>query len=421
MTYSGPTAAGLGALGLATQYVPGGAGDPATFVVPTEFLLAKTLGLKSTAKVNKHKTFGNSRDSNRVMRNGKFKNGGQFTYPFFPTFGLLLPVAGLGTSSLMSAVASDTAASITTATGVSTVVLTGGSGTYIPGAWVDTDTGANQETRQIITWTSGTKTLTMAALDLTHGATPAVVQPQQLKVYPFSRTTGFENDLRRISAEENVGGAWAWRYSNCMVGKWEIAGGKDSVVATVDLAASTQRLRATPTSFSATLQQDQDAIHAFQNTDGFLVTGADPTATGTSTVQRTLWVEDWKFSLDNHLIEAETWNNDVSYQYFPGDDREVMLDYKIINTAQRAAAWEDLVAQNKEAPLFISMAQNVGTPSSKSWNAVGVYVPNAHYEDSEDIVQQGSVIGEHIKAAGRSTGGDVAQLWIRNSAIVAAI
>lgn len=371
--------------------------DPAAVVAPTQFTMGESDGLGATFDQLERNVFGGGRDSDRGHRTGKAKAGGNVTLGFYADNGIEYLINGLGTEAYTPAPAADTTTAITTSGGVSILTLASGAAPYGVPSIVTVDTGATQECLPVIGWNSGTKQLTLPALQNTHAASGTTVQLLGYHLSnPYTEASGYANLLRRMSIEDNVGNIYSYAYPNTMVGKWALkATGKKSEV-TVDLVCSGKRqLLASPTAFN---ESDPSLNNlSFEFTDGFVVMPVDPAGSGTSTLQRSGDVEDWDLTIDNKMRELPCLDGSAYYRYFPGQ-RQIDITFTMLSSTNRPVGFEDFVKQQKNAQWFAFACQNVGTPADPSWQAVCFYVPNLRYLQSKDKKGINDIVGETITA-----------------------
>lgn len=344
--------------------------------------------------------YAGSVDTNRQQRVGKAKVGGNLAHDLYSDLGIPLLIAALGQNQVKTAVASDTISTVTTTGGKSSIVLTTGSGTYTVGAWTLIGSGASQEIRRVISWTSGTKTLVVGALSLVHGAGTTVVQPQQIRGY-----TSPQASSRLVSVEECLGGVYSNHYLNGYVNKYDLKAQKDSIGITEEILFDAQRVEGqVPTAYATTSLTDQNLANAFAFTDCLLIVGNDDGATGASSVSQSLNVEDYSLSISLNCTQKAYPDGNDFYRVFQGGKRVVSIDYALMNGANRPAIWSDFVKGNVEAAFYASHARNTGTPSNPSWVATGFYAANVHYDDAEEIRVLDDPIGETVKCTARNNG-----------------
>lgn len=411
-----------GYLGVATESIPGTTpfGTPGLWLPPTDFIPTEAKNFPSDPDVFKPPVFLGSRAAMPVMRNGKFKTTGVFNSPLFCNVGMLMLPAGLGGATYLPAVASDTAISITTVGNISTIVLTGGTGAYTQNAWFLADTGASQECKRILSWTPGTKSLTCVALSKTHTGTPAIVQPAQNKISPLFAAGGYSNQLRTVSAEDNVGDLYSYQYANGLISKQVLKGSKDKIDIAHDLSFSALPLpSATPTALVK--PSDLELRTPYNFNDCYVLVSADPSATGASSFQRILIAEDWTVTLTNKLAEYALADNTQSYRFFPSGGREVAIEYSILQTSNRQAGYEDLVKPGVETPFFVDNAQNVGTLANPIWQAFGITCPSVHIEKSAKVDGLDKSIGEKLSGQARDISSTLGEMsyFILNNAVAA--
>ncbi len=419
MANTGISGGDSGFVGIATESIPSGTGTRGAFVVPTDFPPVEAK--KVTRKPDKTalKVHTGSRDTTAIQRNTKYKRAMTFNLALLGNTGSLLHPAALGGCVWIPAVASDTIASITTVNGISTLVLTGGTGSYTLNAWTTLDTGPLWEARQILSWTPASKTMTVAALKFAHGALPAIVQPGQNKISPLSSTGGYSNALRSVSIENNVGGLYSQQYPDALITKQTFKASKDKIDVAYDFNFSATPTRpAIPTAYVR--PADLDFRTPYSYNDGFIVVNADTLASGASAFQQVLVSTDWTVTLMNKLDEHALNDNTDTYRYWPVGERTVTVDYSLLQAANRPAGYEDTLIKNVESPFMASYAQNVGTVATPVLQAFGLVIPNVHWEDADEIDTLDVSIAEKLPGTARSNGSqDILDYFIVNNATAA--
>jgi len=422
MANTGISGGDSGYVGIATESIPGGIGARGTFVSPTDFPPVEAK--KPTRKPDKTaiKAYTGSRDTTAIQRNTKYKRAMTFNLALLGNTGALLHPAALGGCVWIPAVASDTIASVTTVNGISTLVLTGGTGgagAYTQNAWISLDPGPLWEARQILSWTPGTKTMTVAALKFAHGALPSIVQPGQNKISPLSAASGYSNALRSVSIENNVGGLYSQQYPDGLIAKQTFKASKDKIDVAYDFNFSAPPTRpAIPTAYVR--PADLDFRTPYSYNDGFIVVNADTQATGVSTFQQVLLSTDWTVTLMNKLDEHALNDNTDTYRYWPVGERTVTVDYSLLQAANRPAGYEDTLIKNVESPFMASYAQNVGTAAAPVLQAFGLVIPNVHWEDAEEMDTLDISIAEKLPGTARPNGSqDILDYFIVNNATAA--
>ncbi len=397
----------MGYIGIETESLPGGTGTPGLFVTPTDFIPVESKTLASTVVKAKPSTMQGDRATMQVRRSGKRDQAGAFTQYLFPTAGMKAWSAALGQSTAVAAVASDTVTSFATAAGVTTMVLTGGTGNYQNGQFVLIDTAAAQEIRVVESWVIGTKTMMVKALSLVHAPTTCTIvgQAQRSGSTINPANSAFANQLPTLSIEDNMAGLFSWQYPNCLVGKLNLKGSGDHFALAVDVSASTQRIAATtPTAFNATANLAQDMHTPYNYNDGYIRVWSDPAATGTSTLQ-TILATNVDITVDNHLIKKDQLMDGTNVaHYYPGP-RDVMVSWDLINQANRSAAYQDLLITDRETPFFMSVTENVGTATAPVWVGFSAYAPSVNTDVATDLDPAANTLEEHVAGAGMKRNG----------------
>ena len=384
-------------------------GAPGVFVAPTQFLMAESDTLDSQPAQIVRDVFGGSRDSDQGHRTGKYTTGGQVGLGLYPDNGFPIVVAGIGKDTLLASIASDTTTALATAAGISTGTLSSGAGAYVVGQPIllDADASGIQEPRQVLSWNSGTKQFTTAALTNAHAAVgTTVVGPATHQVSPYANSDAAKLLLRFLSVEQNIGGKYSQRYADCMVGKLNLKGAAAKFELQADIVANADRKLANgiggnpaATSFS----QDSSWTNlSFEFTDGFGAFSVDPTDSGTASLQLVTDMMDWELDINNNMKPTPTFDNLDTIRNFPMK-REVTLKFSLLNQASRPVAWTDFVTQNKNMAWFAQAAFNYGTSIAPDWRIFCIYIPALRFTKATPIHGLTDIVGESIEAVALKT------------------
>jgi hypothetical protein len=351
---------------------------PGTFQTPTNTLWATGITTTETADQIRKAYYAGARASENGLAPGKISSAGQFTYPLMPNVGVQWLKAALGKATYLAiGTPTTTTGTVTTANGISTLVLTADIAVS-PGWWVQIGAGATLEMRQVISYVAGTKTLVVPALVANAAASSglAVTQPGQHKISILTSTdTGFA-DLPRYSVAFAKGGLYDWRYPGTFAGQLKVAWGNQDATVTLDVVAPFAPFRATPSSFAPTATEYKDMSSFYTINQAWVATEQDETAAGTSSVGMLTTVESAEITIMNTPVEKRYLNMNRHATYYP-TILNISGQYAYVNLSKRNAAYEDYIDTPlvTDVPLWISMWSNrdsVPTPQ-----CLGFYVPNA--------------------------------------------
>jgi hypothetical protein len=393
------------------------AGTPnTTFTTPSGNTLYVESNSGSTdAKVINKDYMAGSRFADIGIRVSKFSSQAQVQYPLFPYMGMSFLKGAIGKYTNIAAVASLTTTALATAGGITTLTFTTAP-VVVPGQWIEIDSAALLERRQVITRTA--TTITVAALSLTHSATTAVVGPAQHKFSPLVQgDTGFST-LPTYTIAMVRSGNWAWYRAGTYVSGYTMAGAGDEVSVQMGLSPTVMPTRpGSPPSLAPQTNEAADAATFYTINDGFIVTPSDQTATGSSSMTLLKEVTDWKVDIQNNMVTFDAWNGNQHTYGQPGT-ANVAINYSYVNYADRNAPFEDYVASTalQNVPFFVSLNINRGTVAAPVMNSFGIYVPNVVLTKASDADAIGAM--EKITVDGqatRPTGGDAIQVFCINA------
>jgi hypothetical protein len=227
-------------------------------------------------------------------------------------------------------------------------------------------------------------------------------------------------------------GLWSWVLPGTYVDKLSIKGGKDVVETMADFVCTAQPQRkggnasasqpspGTPTAFAPTTAEQNDPAGTFSIQDGYLAVASDPSATGTSSVQNMPYLENWEFDWDNGMIQKPFWDGGRVYKAYPGI-ATAQMKYTYTNYSLRPSEFEDYIdtVLIQKPSFFADMANNIGSSSTPSWQAIGIYVPSQVI--SQPSIKRSLTDAQQIDVTTEAvyTGTDMAQIDVLNSVTVA--
>lgn len=396
----------------------GPAGSLGTFQTPTRWLPLTANGFKDTPATVKKQYFSAQRASTRTAKALKIMAGGQIGFPLFWEAGIDLFCGALGADTMIAVTTADTAATIGAASNGRVNITYVTPATYVQGAPLYIDTGANQEVRAILATDPVAKTITVAELNSSHGSPVTISMPGAHK-FAYSNLPSslpaIKKALRAFSVEVNEGG-FSRQYATVYAGKFDLKGAADLVEATVDLVGTNPGVPATtPTPWAYTTALDTQIDNPFGVSDGGLIVYNDPTAGGSaaSAVRLNPFIDTWNLSFNNGFATRGYWDFSRAHRTFPGA-ASLTFDYTADNPSGRLAELDDLVLLDIETPVFITLRQNMGTPSSPNWKVVTIYVPTMHLDTAEPVRNLTGVNGVTVKGEARASGADLMQMFVVN-------
>lgn len=401
MAFSDAATGGTGYLAHAIESTPGGTGTPGTPVTPTSFVPVTSQAIKAPWDMVKPEVMRGTRMAMAIMERARLKVAGPVAWELNPSLGLEYFTAGLGATSALPAVAATaTTAAVTTTNGVSTITV---AGTFTIGAWVDVNVSSagaqtsSTERRQIVGTGSGTIQVGALVTNAAAALGIYVTQPAQNKYANSLLAAGYSNALPTLTVESNKGGKWAWRFPGIYVNELAIAMAKDAMTCTASLMGSADPLYLTSTTtpamvgYAPNATDEKNALRPLTTIDGFIVTGGDPDATGTSTLRAALGVTDVKINFKNGLIEEACMNGTHTYEIFPGDKSSCEIDYTEVATAKRPDVWIDYIEASQSTSFFAGASKNYGTSATPDLGSVGFYIPTMKFETSDSDEKIGSI------------------------------
>jgi hypothetical protein len=421
-----PGQIGTGALSYLGYALEATKGVPAAAI--NDFLFVTGNNITATPDVIRKNVLAGDRSAERIIRPSKFKIAGTLTHPLYGNSGAQFIMAALGMDTYVAAVPGAAYTSGTTTNGSTKFTS---SDPLTPGAWVTFGTGAAQEPRQILPQSlidpaAGPNAWMVAALSAANqGATGTFDQPAQHKFSPIPHTNPLVYSLPSLTVEMNEGGQWAWQLPGCLVGKYNIKGGKEDVEVSNTIAGTVMPNKlpfGSFTAFNPTTSELADVARPFTINDGYVVVPGDPAASGASHLQIIDSIEDWEYDYDNGLLDKAFWDGGQVYKVYPGMQKST-IKYKYAIAAGRPDAYEDFLVQRHAVPIpFIaSMALNIGTPILPSWYAYGLYVPSTIMTKADVSRSVSDVLTMNIEADALITaaGTPICSIFVMNSSTAA--
>jgi hypothetical protein len=401
MPFSDAATGGTGYLAHVLESIPGGTGTAGTPVTPTSFVPVTSQAIKAPWDMVKPEVMRGTRMAMAIMERARLKVAGPVAWELNPSLGLEYFTAALGGTSTLAAVAATaTTAAVATINGVSTITV---AGTFTVGAWVDVNVSsagvqtAGTERRQVILAPGGTIQVGALVTNVTAATGIFVMQPAQNKYANSLLAAGYSSALPTLTVESNKGGKWAWRFPGTYVDTFDIAMSKDAMTCTAGLMGSVDPIYLTGTTtpamvgYAPVANDEKNALRPLTSIDGFIVSGGDPDATGTSTLRAALGVNDVKIQFKNGLLQEACMNGTHTYEVFPGDKASCAVDYTEIATAKRPDVWIDYIEASQATSFFAGGSKNYGTATTPDLGSVGVYIPTMKFETSDDDEKIGSI------------------------------
>lgn len=350
------------------------------------------------------------------IRPGKFQSSGQLSFPFFPNVGIQWWKLLMGKDQLYSAIASDTA-TITTANGISTVVLTTGSTSWLPYRWMTVNAGANMERRQVLTYNSGSKTATVKAFTNAanqNGSGITVVGNVNHRITQSVQGDPYYGTRPTASVILNRGGLWEWDYAGCFASQMKVAGDAMHALCTLDLTPTVMPQRpGSVTAFAPTTTEYGDQSLFFSIADGYIVTQNDQGNTGASSLFAISDLETWDVTVNNTIVNKTFWDGQQHKAGYP-TDMKVTAQYSFVNKAYRNWAFEDFVSSQvlTDTPFVVSMTNNHGTVASPLLYSVGIAIPHLRLIDAAETDTVKDLVTIQVQGeATTPTGGNGIEVW----------
>jgi hypothetical protein len=405
--YSGGEA---GAVGIADEYDPIAAtGAPGTFVAPTSFIMAESQGLDDQPNQISRKVYaGPGRDSDVGHRTGKSVVGGPIGLALYPHNGLMMLYKTLGKKVSISALSADTTTGITTTGNTVAVALSSG-GAYNANdiVFLGTSGTSTYEPLPVLSYNSGTKTLTLPLPKNTHASVgTAVHRLAHDQGQPITVSDAVGDVLGTMSILKWVGSKYATAFPGLYGESWKLtanASKMDVAVSTVSMAESVPAdgVGSHPAATAFTEGTDWGELAFEFSPDSFLVFPSDPTDSGTATLQLVPDITEYSIEIKNNFKAENTANRSTAMRQFP-KDREVNLTFAMLNPASYPVNWTKFVKGQLNIPFFAFMALNIGTPAVPVWVAMSFYCPNVRVLTAKTVDGLTDTIGETMTAVALS-------------------
>lgn len=353
-------------------------GTIGTAVTPNKFLKVETDTMSSVPDQIKKTLMGASRYGTSIALLGKFKAGGQITFPLYYAAGMPIHVAALGQDVILAQVSATTTGSVTTTNGQSTIPVTA---SYQAGAWVKVNAGggASEELVRVISYAAGSLVTDALVANAAAASGITVTQPVQHFTALSNIPAGYGNQARSLTYESNKGGIWAWNFPATQLGGINYKQGKDVHTVTATLLCSaipTLKQNAAMAAWNPSAAEKAAFNNAYTILHGRMIVGGDPYGTGTSSVTIAADTEDLEIDIKGGYLELPLLDGLQIYQNFPGLIT-ASAKWKLVQTAGRPAEWQDYLSTGVTTPLMYGMKQNTGTAGSPNWRAFGLYAPAA--------------------------------------------